>query len=114
MKGQSCFHESRCPDTILFSSASFGTNPRLTEFAVTNRSGCVHCPEVSNVSVVHSDLSPKAIIFAMNVFRLGAFVLSLWSAATIHGAAAQVSFSVAPSEPLIDEPARIVVSGLAQ
>jgi dienelactone hydrolase len=49
----------------------------------------------------------------MNVFRLGAFVLSLWGAATIHGAAAQVSFTIAPVEPLIDEPVRIVVRGLA-
>ena len=48
----------------------------------------------------------------MNVFRLGAIVLSLWSAATIRGAASQVSFTVAPSEPLIDEPVRIVVGGL--
>jgi len=49
----------------------------------------------------------------MNVFRLGAFVLSLWTAATIHSAASQVSFTVNPSEPLIDEPVRIVVTGLA-
>jgi pimeloyl-ACP methyl ester carboxylesterase len=62
---------------------------------------------------VHSDFSFKAIIFGMNVFRLGAIVLSLWSAATIHGAASQVSFTVAPSEPMIDEPVRIVVGGLA-
>jgi dienelactone hydrolase len=49
----------------------------------------------------------------MNVFRLGAIVLSLWSAATIHGVASQVGFAVAPSEPLIDEPVRIIVGGLA-
>ncbi len=49
----------------------------------------------------------------MNVFRLGAIVLSLWSAGTIHSAASQASFTVTPSEPLIDEPVRIVVSRLA-
>jgi hypothetical protein len=49
----------------------------------------------------------------MNVFRLGVIVLSLWSAATIHGVASQVSFAVAPSAPLIDEPVRIVLKGLA-
>lgn len=49
----------------------------------------------------------------MNVFRLGAIVLTLWSAGTIHSAASQPSFTVTPSEPLIDEPVRIVVSGLA-
>jgi len=49
----------------------------------------------------------------MNVFRLGAIVLTLWSAGTIHSAASQVSFTVTPSEPLIDEPVRIVVTRLA-
>ena len=46
-------------------------------------------------------LFPKAILFGMNVFRLGAIVLTLWSAGTIHSAASQASFTVTPSEPLI-------------
>ena len=49
----------------------------------------------------------------MNVIRFGAIALSLSSTAMIHGAVTQVSFTVAPSEPLIDEPVRIVVRGLA-
>lgn len=48
----------------------------------------------------------------MNLFRLGAIVLSLWSAATIHRAVSQVRFTVVASESLIDEPLRIVVGGL--
>jgi hypothetical protein len=49
----------------------------------------------------------------MNVFRLGVIVLSLWGAATIQGIGSQVSFAVAPSAPLIDEPVRIVLEELA-
>src|ERR1700722_7444417 len=48
----------------------------------------------------------------MNVLRLGAIVLSLLSVATVHGTVSQVTFAVAPKEPLIDEPAKIVVGGL--
>src|SRR5882757_5409527 len=44
MRAQSCFPVSRCPDTIFFRSACLGTNPHLTEFAVTNRSGWAHWP----------------------------------------------------------------------
>jgi hypothetical protein len=33
MRAQSFFPASRFPDTIFFRSASFGTNPHLTEFA---------------------------------------------------------------------------------
>lgn len=64
-------------------------------------------------SVLHSDFSSTAVVFGMNVLRLGAAALYLWSAAAIHCAAAQVSFTVTPSEPLIDEPVRIVLDGLS-
>lgn len=53
------------------------------------------------------------VVVYMKAFSFRVFGILFWGAVTIHGAAEPVSFVVSPAHPMVDEPVRIAVRGLA-